>query len=205
MIIKDFNFEKKRKLFHLSALILPLFYLFTSKLTVTLLLFIVTICTLYIDISRHYNLTVKEFATKFFMQIMRPTEIRDTSRLSGASFMMLGFLFSALLFPKNLVICSWLILIISDCLAALVGMRMGKALNNGKSIEGSVAFLSSAIFISMIVYSYLGFNTSFTIIIFSSIATTAAEFYSEDLGVNDNLLIPISYCFATVIFSFIAN
>ncbi|WP_419235039.1 hypothetical protein [Rickettsia endosymbiont of Nabis limbatus] len=203
MNIEDFDFEKKRKAFHLSAIILPLIYIFTSRTSITLLLFIVTAATLYLDISRHSSIKISEFVTKFFTKIMRADESNGSFALSSSSFMMLGFFLTALLFPKNLVICSWLILIISDCLAALVGTKIGNSLNNSKSFAGSVVFLLSAIFISILAYFYLGFNTSFIIIIISSVATTAIEFYSKDLKINDNLSIPLTYCFSTAILSYI--
>lgn len=203
MNIEDFDFEKKRKAFHLSAIILPLIYIFISRTSITLMLFIVTAATLYLDISRHSSIKISEFVTKFFTKIMRADESNGSFALSGSSFMMLGFFLTALLFPKNLAICSWLILIVSDCLAALVGTKIGNSLNNGKSFAGSTAFLLSAIFISILVYFYLGFNTSFIIIIISAIATTAIEFYSKDLKVNDNLSIPLTYCFSTAILSYI--
>ncbi|HJD58816.1 MAG TPA: SEC59/DGK1/VTE5 family protein [Rickettsia endosymbiont of Ceroptres masudai] len=203
MEIKDFDFEKKRKIFHLSAIIFPLLYLFIPRTAITLLLFIITAITLYLDVSRHNNAKISEFVTRFFSKVIRPLEKNSSFALSGISFMMLGFVLTALLFPKNLVICSWLILIISDCLAALVGVKIGNSLGNGKSIAGSVTFLASAILISILVYFYLGYNTSFIIIIISCIGATAAEFYSNDLRINDNLSIPLSYCLSTAILSYI--
>ncbi|MFP3012132.1 MAG: diacylglycerol/polyprenol kinase family protein [Rickettsia sp.] len=202
MEIKDFDFEKKRKIFHLSAIIFPLLYLFIPRTAITLLLFIITAITLYLDVSRN-NAKISEFVTRFFSKVIRLEENNGSFALSGISFMMLGFFLTALLFPKNLVICSWLILIISDCLAALVGVKIGNSLGNGKSIAGSVTFLASAIFISILVYFYLGYNTSFIIIIISCIGATAAEFYSKDLRINDNLSIPLSYCLSTAILSYI--
>ena len=203
MKIKDLNFEKKRKIFHLSSIIFQLFYLVISKITITSLLLRITIITLYLDISRHSNVKINKFVTRFFAKIIRLEESNSSSALSGISFMMLGFFLTAFLFPKNLVICSWLILIISDCLAALVGIKVGNSLSNGKSIAGSITFLASAIFISILVYFYLGYNTTFIIIIISCAITTAVEFYSKDLRINDNLSIPLSYCLFTTILSYI--
>lgn len=134
---------------------------------------------------------------------MRPAEQSGSFRLSGSSFMALGFLITAIFFSKGLAITSWLILIISDCLAALVGTKIGTKLENGKSLEGSIAFLISSIFISMLVYFFVGYHTSFIVIIMSSLATTISEFYSKELAINDNLSIPITYCFSTIIFNFI--
>ena len=203
MEIKDFDFEKKRKIFHLSATMFPLLYLFGSRTVITLLLFIITAITLYLDVSRHDNAKISEFVTRVFSKVIRLEENNGSFALSGISFMMFGFFLTALLFPKNLVICSWLILIISDCLAALVGVKIGNSLSNGKSIAGSIAFLASAIFISILVYFYLGYNTNFIIIIISCIVATAAEFSSQDLRINDNLSIPLSYCLSTAILSYI--
>ncbi|WP_425361066.1 diacylglycerol/polyprenol kinase family protein [Candidatus Tisiphia endosymbiont of Stenodema calcarata] len=205
MQTKLFNFEIQRKTFHLYSLIIPLFYLFSSKLVVTTLLFLLIICVLYIDITRHYNLYVKKFTDKFLGKFMRPEEQSGLFRLSGSSFMVVGFFLTALLFSKGLAISSWLILIIADCLAALVGTKIGAPLKNGKSLEGSIAFLISAIFISILVYFFIGYHTSFTVIIISSIVATISEFYSKEVSINDNLLIPLSYCFSTIIFTFILS
>ncbi|AAU04303.1 diacylglycerol/polyprenol kinase family protein [Rickettsia typhi] len=203
MEIADFDFEKKRKIFHISAIIFPMFYLFIPRIAIVLLLFIVTAITLYLDVMRHNNAKIRKFVTRFFSKIIRLKENNGSFALSGISFMMLGFFLTSILFHKNLVICSWLILIISDCLAALVGIKIGNSLSNGKSIAGSFTFFVSALFISILVYFYLGYNTSFIIIIISCIGATAAEFYSNDLRINDNLSIPFSYCLSTTIFSYI--
>ncbi|WP_425363813.1 diacylglycerol/polyprenol kinase family protein [Candidatus Tisiphia endosymbiont of Hybos culiciformis] len=203
MQTKIFKFEIQRKTFHLYSLIIPIFYLFSSKLVVTTLLFLLTTCVLYIDIARHYNLYVKKFIDRFLAKFMRDEEQNGSFRLSGSSFMAIGFFLTALLFSKGLAISSWLILIVADCLAALVGTKIGKPLENGKSLEGSIAFLISAIFISMLVYFFIGYHTSFTVIIISSIVATIGEFYAKELLINDNLLIPLTYCFSTIIFTFI--
>jgi dolichol kinase len=203
MQAKIFDFEMRRKIFHLSGIIIPIFYLFLSKLVATTLLFLITLCVLYIDIARHYNIKIRNFAEKFLAKIMRPAEQSGLFKLSGSSFMALGFLITAIFFSKGLAIASWFVLVISDCLAALVGMRIGVKLENGKSIEGSIAFLISAIFISMLVYFFVGYHTSFIVIIMSSLVAAISEFYSEELAINDNLSIPISYCFSTIIFTFI--
>jgi len=134
---------------------------------------------------------------------MRTEEESGSFRLSGASFMMLGFFLSALFFSKGLAITAWLVLIVSDALAALVGVRIGTRMYNGKSMEGSTAFLISAILIGIIGHFFIGYNTSFLVIIISALITTAIEFYSWKFYMNDNLLIPVAYGFSTIIFNFI--
>lgn len=198
-----YNFEVQRKTFHLYSLAAPLIYLFLSKFVAIILLFLLAVFVLYIDTARHYDFRIRKYIDKFFSRLMRPSEQSGTFTLSGSTFMIVGFFLTALLFSKGLAISSWFILIISDCLAALIGIRIGKQLKNGKSLEGSIAFLVSAIFISMVVYFFIGYHTSFIIIIISSIVATISEFYSKELAINDNLSIPLSYCFSTVVFSFI--
>ncbi|MFK7968673.1 MAG: hypothetical protein AB8B68_05990 [Rickettsiaceae bacterium] len=198
-----FNFEVQRKTFHLYGLIFPLAYSFSSKMTASICLLIITGVTLYIDISRHRNQKIKEVVDKFFYKYLRNKEKNNSLSLSGASYMALGLLISCIFFSKGLAITSWFILIISDCVAALIGIKYGIPLQNGKSLFGAGAFFISSIFISIFAYFFISHNTSFTIIIFSSAVATLAEFYADQIKVNDNLSIPLSYCTTTVILGLI--
>jgi dolichol kinase len=161
----------------------------------------VTSLTLYLDISRHYNPKIKDLITRILGKFLRKEEESGEFVLSGSSFMALGFLISCLFFSKGLAVTSWLILIISDCLAAIVGITVGTPLANGKSVAGSGAFMVSAFLISIICYFLIGYNTTFGIIFISCLLTTLAEFYSKQIKVNDNLSIPLTYGFATLFFS----
>lgn len=195
MIHSQIKFETNRKIFHLCALILPTFYIFISQKFMCIALAIITIITFYLDVSRHYNPKIKWIIAKFFSHLLRKKENNEGS-LSGASYMSLGFFLTCLFFPKELSIISWLILIISDCVAAIVGTRFGTALSNGKSLAGSSAFFVSAFFISIICCFALGYKTSLFIIVTSCILTTATEFFSAQLKINDNLSIPLTYAAA---------
>lgn len=198
-----FNFEIQRKTFHLYGLIFPLAYAFTSKMSISIFLLVVVGFTLYVDISRHHNPKIKEVVDKFFSKYLRNKEKTSSSPLSGASYMALGLLASCLFFSKGLAITSWLILIISDCVAALLGMKYGTPLQNGKSLFGAGAFFISSVFISVVAYFFVSHHTSFVIIIFSSAVATLAEFYADQIKINDNLSIPFSYCLTTVILGLI--
>lgn len=193
------KFEIKRKIFHLSSIIFPLYYMLVSKIIMCAILAIITIITLYLDISRHHNQKIKGVIDKFLGRFLRFKEKSGSFSLSGSSYMALGMLTSCLLFSKGLAITSWFILIISDCFAALMGMKFGIPLLNGKSYIGSVAFFISAIFISIISYFIVGYSTSFFTIIISSFLATFVEFFSKQLAVDDNLSIPLTYCLSTVI------
>jgi dolichol kinase len=191
---QSLTFEIKRKLFHLLALTFPLCYLFLSKAYASLILLAITIFTVSVDIFRHYNSRIKEVVEDFFGKIMRSHE-KNTRMLSGASFMALGFLCTALLFPKEITIMSWLVLIIADCSAAIIGMKYGKPLFNGKSLAGSAAFLACALIIGALGHFVLNYHNPGFVIIISALITTIIEFFSSSLHVNDNIAIPMAYAF----------
>jgi len=204
MQISAYNFEIRRKIFHLYSLVLPIIYCFISKTFVVSLLLFVTTITLYFDVARHYNPKIENFTNKFFAHLMRQSEQSGSFKLSSASYMMSGFFLGALFFSKGLAITAWLILIISDCLAAIVGTKIGTPRENGKSLEGSIAFFISAIIISLLSYSFIGFATTFPTILVSCAIITASEYYSKQILIDDNLFIPVGYgfliCFFRLIF-----
>jgi len=193
MLPGNFSFEIKRKIFHLASIIFPVLYLFLSKGLMIQLLFIITLFTLYLDIFRHYNPKIKELTSKIFTKIMRTHEKGGSFKLSGASFMALGFFITACFFPQVLTIVAWLVLIMADSAASLIGSRFGTTLTNGKSLAGSAAFFICTVIIGIGYYYYLGYDTNFIVIIASAVITTIAEFYSKSLKIDDNLLIPIAY------------
>lgn len=199
----EFDFEMKRKIFHLSSLVIPFLYIFLSKLTMILLLVTFTAVTLYVDISRHYQSQFKKIVDSFFAVIMRQQELSGSFVISGMSFMMMGVTLVVILFSKGLAITAIMILILADSAAALVGVRFGAKLQNGKSIIGSVAFFVTAVLVSMCCYFTIGYSTTFRIILLSSMLTTVAEFYASKWYVNDNILIPGVYALSTVILSFV--
>lgn len=197
------NFEIQRKIFHLSSLIFPVVYIFTSKIAMSIALTIIAGLVLYLDISRHYNTKIKGLVDKFLGKFQRMEEKSGEFTLSGASYMAFGFLITCLFFSKGLAITSWLVLIISDCFAAIVGIKFGSPLFNGKSYMGAGAFFFSAMLISIMSYFVVGFSTNFFIIIISCALCTAVEFFSNQIKINDNLSIPLTYALSTFILSLI--
>lgn len=191
--LEQYNLEIKRKIFHCMSLVFPLFYLLTDKLTMVMVLTVVTGIALSLDISRHYNSAIQDIVSQFFSKIMRENEISGNFKLSGVSYMFLGFFISCILFSKGIAIASFLVLIISDTAAALVGKKIGKSRENGKSIEGSLAFCGTAMLIGVLSYTFHPYHVSFSGIIFASIITTLVEYHSDRIKINDNLAIPVTF------------
>lgn len=201
-MFEDLSFEIKRKIFHISGLIFPLSYLFLTKFFILIILCLLVAITVIFDTSRHYNPKIRGLIDGFFYKIMRKSEESGTFKLSGVTYMITGLFLSALFFSKELAITSWLILIIADPLATLVGIKIGSEKIHGKTLEGSFAFLFASIFISILSYYFIGYNTNFLGIIISSIMATASEFFSKKINIDDNLLIPLVYGFTSVAFNF---
>ncbi len=195
-------FEIKRKIFHLVSIVFPVLYLFfVTRTEMVLLLIVINIITLYLDIARHLNAKVKRFVDNIFGSLIRTEERSGSFKLSGASFMMLGFLLTSAFFAKSLVIESWFILAIADAAASIVGIKIGMPTKTGKSLAGSVAFFGAAILVSMLCHFFVNnYYTNFSAIVVSCAITTAAEFYSKKIKINDNLLIPSAYCLSNSLF-----
>ncbi len=203
MSSETLNFEIQRKIFHLCSLIFPVVYIFTSKITMGIALTIITGLTLYLDTSRHYNAKIKGLVDNFLGKFQRIEEKSGEFSLSGSSYMAFGFLVTCLFFSKGLAITAWLVLIVADCFAAIVGMKFGSPLFNGKSYMGAAAFFLSAMLTSIMSYFVVGFSTSFFIIIISCLLCTIVEFFSDQIKINDNLSIPLTYALSTFILSLI--
>jgi len=191
--LEHYNLEVKRKLFHCMSIIFPIFYLITNKLTMVMVLTVITGLAVSLDISRHYNKTIQDLVARFFTAIMREDEISGNFKLSGVSYMFIGFFVTCILFSKGVAISAFLVLIISDTAAALVGKKIGKPMANGKSIEGSIAFGATAMLIGMLSYTFQSYVSSFTGIIIASVITTLVEYHSDRLNINDNLSIPVTF------------
>jgi dolichol kinase len=164
---------------------------------------IITAITIYIDRERHSNELVRGLVEKFFGSLLREREASGTFVLSGTSYMMGGFLITALLFPKGIAITSWMVLIISDALAAIVGMRIGTATNHGKSIEGAVAFFISALVIGVLSYGFIPHHANFFALFLACLLTTAVEYYSFQIGFDDNFTIPVTFAATLALFGWI--
>jgi glycerol-3-phosphate acyltransferase PlsY len=89
-----------------------------------------------------------------------------------------------MIYDKGIAIACLLFLTLSDSLAALFGKSIGKIKIKDKTLEGSIAFLLSAI---VIVYFIKSLN--FTVGLFGAIVATIIELFVTNI--NDNLSIPI--------------
>ena len=116
-------------------------------------------------------------------------------RFSGAPPMYASACLTALCFSNRVASCAFAILILSDTSAALIGRRWGRhRFSNGKSLEGSMAFLLSGWIIAACYCAAGGLPGSVLAVWLGAVAVScAAEFFNEQIHLDDNFTIPLLF------------
>jgi dolichol kinase len=112
--------ELKRKVFHALILLFPFAYIKMSKETMMIVVSIVTFITIYLDVMRNFNSTVKKYINNILAPVMRDSEAKNF-QISGTSYMALGLFVSGLFFSKEEAIASWIIVAVADSLSSIAG------------------------------------------------------------------------------------
>ena len=191
MIQPSIKHEILRKSIHLTSLWIPLIYVLYGQFICFILLIIAALGMLLIDLARISKGKLNQALMPVLMatQIDRTFRLHENDALSGASYMLIGALLSIFVFSKETFVTAYSILMISDTLAAIIGLLRGKhKLIGNKTLEGTLAFFTSSLVIVLI------YETSLYAACIACIFTTIAELFAKKLKIDDNLLIPISYC-----------
>jgi dolichol kinase len=174
--------ELGRKSIHLAGAVLPAFYVIVGPgIAVPSLVGL----AILVPIGDALRIRVELFGRVLgylFGQVIRSEE--DT-RLTGASWYVIGQALTALLFPPDVVPVAMTFLILGDTAAALVGRRWGThTWVPGKTVEGTIAF---------VVASFAGgaawFLLPWYVVLVGALAAAAAEVVVR--GIDDNLSIPL--------------
>ena len=189
--IVGFKKELVRKGIHLFSLSIPIVYYYVSRELALTILVPMTLISIILDFLRYYSVAGANIFYKIFGQILRKHETGGKKTLNGGTYVLISAALCVFLFPKVLVIMSFSILIISDILAALVGMSIGKIKINGKTLEGSLAFFISAIIVIFVTPKITYSSTEYLIGIMGAFIGTLAELYSFNI-LDDNFAIPVS-------------
>jgi dolichol kinase len=200
----EYKHEVTRKLFHILTIAwLPILYIFLAKKTMLLIIFPIATIIIATDFYRHKIDIVGKVFHSAFGHILREEELEENS-WTGATFMALSAVITFSIFPKNIAICAFLILAVSDCLAALVGKKMDSKEFFEKSVAGSIAFGISAFTILIVCgifanegIAYYFFGT------FAVFATTIIEARPSFFDLDDNLTIPLSFSIIMMFFALV--
>jgi dolichol kinase len=175
--------EIRRKVVHLSSLAIPIGYALTSKGTALTVLIPLSLGFLSVEFLRRYHPGVGSLFRKLFIgRVLREQEIHT---LMGSTYFLLSSVLVIAFFPKSIAIVSVLILTISDTCAAWVGRAIGRIRIYGKTLEGSLGFLLSAL---LIVWIYPGLDRLSGSL--AALGATVVELLP--IPVDDNLTIPFT-------------
>ena len=187
--------ELLRKAIHLISLSIPLIYIIVSRETALWILIPLMIVIILIDILGKFYPPFAKIFNFLFGRLLREHEIRNKVVLNGASWVMISAVICVSIFPKIVFISGFCILIISDISAALIGRKFGKTPFLDKSLEGTTAFIISAILVIIVIGIINSLPVYYYIFGFiGAIAGGLVEGASVRLRVDDNLSIPLSIC-----------
>ncbi|TLU82233.1 MAG: phosphatidate cytidylyltransferase [Chlorobium sp.] len=185
----DLPYEIARKAIHLSSLSIPLIYCHISRdlaLTILLPLFA---GFLTIDLMKNFISPVSKWYHDTFSSILREHELESRHiQFNGATCIMMSAVFLVFFFPKVIAVACFSMVAVSDTFASIAGKTIGKHRFGKKSLEGSIAFLLSAIIIVLFVP---GLDPRIGILM--AVAGTVTEAFVVSIGsyrIDDNLTIP---------------
>jgi dolichol kinase len=144
---------------------------------------------------------------KYFGGMLRKHEKKKKRLiLNGASWVLISAVITVLVFPKIVAVVAFMILIISDMSAALIGRKFGKTKLFNKSLEGTMAFIVSAIIVVLVIGYFFNGNWVFYVAgISAAIIGGFVEAYSKKMKVDDNLSIPASVGIVMLLVDFILD
>jgi len=187
----DYRHELVRKGIHLCSLSIPVIYSFIDRTLALQILVPLMFAFVSVDLARFFLPPVSRWFYRWFGWLLRRHEQDDKNRrLNGASNVLIAATLSVLLFPKVIAINAFAILIISDTTSALFGRRFGKHRFLGKSLEGSAAFLVTAVAVVLVSPKIDYVFGEYAIGVVAALVGTVVE--AASIKIDDNLSIPLS-------------
>jgi dolichol kinase len=178
----DYTGEVWRKLLHLVALSIPVGYYIVPHTAAVLVPMAVFAFSLVVDFARFRGWPIQRYWRRWTDPIVRPKEEHN---FTGATNILASGWLCPLLFTRPAAAVGMTVIILGDVAAALIGRRWGRhRFFNGRSIEGSLAFLvAAAIGATLIpgVNLILGLT--------AAVLATVVEAFSR--RVDDNLSVPL--------------
>jgi len=186
--------EILRKGVHLLSLSIPIIYTFVTEKFALMVLIPMALIAVSLDLlSRKDGTIAQKVIMGFFGSMLRKHELKKKKLLlNGASWVLISAFLTVLVFPKVIAVVAFIILIISDISAALIGRKWGKTKLGKKSLEGTLAFMVSGfIVVAIIGYLFNGDMVYYFAGFAGSVVGGIGELYAKELKLDDNLSIPV--------------
>lgn len=181
--------ELNRKFLHLSSLWIPIAINYLSYNSMLIILSTCAVSSALIEILRFYSSIFNRWVNRIFSNILRERE--RSRQITGATYFIWGSFLTFLFFKSQITIIALLILIFSDTMASIIGIKYGKIKFYGKSLEGSFAFCLTTIMILILAKHFNCLNFSIKKIYILSLILTIVELISQRIKLDDNITIPI--------------
>lgn len=180
-----------RRFYHmLGASIIAGIYYFLPYQQMLILFVGFTLLCLAVDITRLNSKKLNDKVMATFGSFIRKSEVNG---LTGMTYLTIGVTAICLVFPKEIVTLSLLMLAIGDPTSSIFGILYGKDVLIGKkTLQGTVAGFIACTVVSFIYFSYFG-HMSERIVLASLIAGLigAISELVPVFGLDDNFTFPI--------------
>lgn len=183
----SFASELARKGTHLGSVIIPwIYYAFAlSKGQALAILVPIALLNTAIEISR-----LRRWRLWFAIEGVAGKMVRkheEAGDFTGAFYQLWMFVLVIALFRMEIAVLASSFIIVGDTFAALIGRRWGRHRFRGKSLEGSLAFLASALVVVFV--SEALFQFPFSVALAGAVVATLVEAIPD--FVDDNLSVPL--------------
>ena len=186
--------EIKRKLVHLSSLWMTAALLLLPRTFCAILFSVMTVLTVLLEYAHYRRVPVLWQCYDFFFGRMLRDYGDGRFHLSGGAPVLAAACLSALCFEKPYSALAMAVMLLGDTAAALIGRRFGKhRFFNGKSLEGTLAFLATGFLVVLI--GFVAFEYPWEVLAGGALGVVAAallELFNCELHLDDNLSIPLA-------------
>jgi dolichol kinase len=128
----------------------------------------------------------------FFGKMLRKEPSPNAWIVSGGAPVYAAAALTCLFFVPLCAAAGMAVLMTADAAAALIGRKFGKRkLVNGKSLEGTLAFVLTGVLAAGVCISAVGVSSLLPYVLPAVILAALAELFQKQLKVDDNFSIPL--------------
>lgn len=191
----SYKAEVERKLIHLLSLLIPIIYSFVNDKWIGFsIMFPIMIFALTVNFFTNKEGRMRELLLGLYGDILREHESKPKwYMLNGASYVIIAATLCLVLFPINVFLVSFSVLVISDTCAALMGRRFGKKkLYDSKTIIGTVSFFLSGCFVALFIVLTRSIEPiGLLFFVVGIFVGTLGELFAKQLLIDDNFVVPL--------------